>query len=346
MFMKLCFTLAAIFSAGVASAEDRLFAPMAVDQVKAKTLDWAAGRGLTDKALIEAVGKLWAATGEQAPAADELHDRAVQTAALVDPVIKQVIVQCQFGSRIVPESAVLASDKLEPFMAQNLRAFVVKFMAQSGYFDEGQALAKSVDAGQLIDPASFLFFKAVCEHRLLLKKDGLATLKQLRHDTSNVPVRYVSVAELMEKDLEALEEKSLNEVSRLMSDAERRLGLGRGGERVQKVEEEIISRLDEIIKKLEAEKGGGGGSGSGGGSGKGNRSNSPAEEARLKGAPEAGEVDPRDIGKKSGWGALPPKVQAKAKNLIDRDLPPHYRSAIEQYLKKLATRPEAASPQK
>ncbi len=334
--------LAALFSAGLASAEDRLFAPMAVDLVKAKTLDWAAGRGLTDKAQIEAVGKLWAATGEQSPAADELHDRVLQTAALVDPAIKQVVAQCQFGSRVVPASDLLASEKLEPFMAHNLRAFVVKFMAQSGYFDEGHALTKNVDAGQLIDPASFLFFKAVCEHRLLLKKDGLATLKQLRHDTSNVPTRYVSVAELMEKDLESLEEKTLNEVSRLMSDAERRLGLGRGGERVQKVEEEIISRLDEIIKKLEAEKSGGGG---GGGSGT-NRSSGPIDEARLKGSPAPGEVEKRDIGKKSGWGALPPKEQAKAKNLIDRDLPPHYRSAIEQYLKKLATRPEAAGPQK
>jgi len=173
-----------------------------------------------------------------------------------------------------------------------------------------------------------------------MKKEGLATLKQLRQQTSNVPTRYSTLAELMETDLEALEDKSLNEVSRLMSDAERRLNLGRGGERVQKVEEDIVARLDEIIKKLEAQQGGGGGGGDGKG-GNQNQSGGPAGDSRVKGQTAPGEVDMKDIGNKAGWGALPPKEQAKAKNIIDRELPPHYRNAIEQYLKKLATRPES-----
>ena len=36
-----------------------------------------------------------------------------------------------------------------------------------------------------------------------------------------------------------------------MQDSERRLDLGRGGQRVQKVQEEIVESLNEIIKKLE-----------------------------------------------------------------------------------------------
>ena len=112
----------------------------------------------------------------------------------------------------------------------------------------------------------------------------------------------------------------------------------RGGERVQKVEEEIVARLDEIIKKIEAQQGGGGGGG-GDGQGNSNSSGGPASDSRVKGSTAPGEVDERDIGRKSGWGSLPPKEQAKARNLIDRELPPHYRAAIEEYLRKLAKRP-------
>lgn len=324
-------------------AEPRLHAPLPFDQAKARALDWAANRNLSDKTQIDAIGKLWVNSGDPIPA-DEVHDRIVQTAAAVEPAVRELMTKCRFGSSAAPEIDPKTFEALDPFIAQNTRAYVAKFMAQAGYFDESQQLAATIDVQQLADPATYYFFKAVCEHRLLMKKDGLATLQELRKNTSNVPVRYSSVAELMEVDLNALEEKSLNEVSRLMSDAERRLGLGRGGERVQKVEEDIVARLDEIIKKMEQQQGGGGGGGGGGSGGpnNSNQSGGPAGDSRVKGTTAPGEVDKKDIGNKSGWGALPPKEQAKAKNIIDRELPPHYRNAIEQYLKKLATRPESA----
>lgn len=332
-------TLVACFiTSALVAAEARLYAPMQTEAVKAKSLDWAAAQGLQDKAIIESIGKLWA-LGSESKSADELLDRAAQTFGLVDPGVKQLLFKCQFGSLVAPDTELAVIEKFDPFVATNLRAFVLRFNAQSGFFDEALAATEKIEISQLIDPASFFFFKAVAEHRLLKRKEGLATLKLLKSNTADVPVRYASLADLMEKDLEALEEKSLNEVSRMMSDVERRLGQGRGGERVQKVEEEIVSRLDEIIKKLEEQaKGGGGGKGQ-----QQQQAQQPAIEARVKGSTAPGEVDQRDIGHKSGWGALPPKEQAKAKNLIDRELPPHYRNAIEQYLKKLATRPEGTS---
>ena len=44
------------------------------------------------------------------------------------------------------------------------------------------------------------------------------------------------------------------------------------------------------------------------------------------------------MGHKDNWGNLPPKAQAAAKNMLDRQFPPHYRQAVEEYLKKLADR--------
>ena len=331
-----------VVSLGVVRAADddeaAIIAPIPAEQVRSRTLDWAASAGLADKAMIETVGKLWA-LAEESPSPEELHARAVETFRIVSPEAEKLITACQFGTLSPPDASLLSKGELEPFFAANLRAHVARFLAQSEFYDEALIQFDQIDLSRTIDPASVLFFKAVCQHRLLMKTEGLKTIGQLLNNTTEVPVRFRTVAELMQADLAALEEKSLNEVSRMMSDVERRLRFGRGGEQVQKVEEEIVARLDEIIKKIEEQQGGGGGGGGGDGPSNSNSSGGPAGDSRVKGSTAPGEVDERDIGRKSGWGSLPPKEQAKARNLIDRELPPHYRAAIEEYLRKLAKRP-------
>jgi hypothetical protein len=328
-------------SIGVVRAADdgdaAIIASIPAEQVRSRTLDWAASAGLSDKAKIETVGKLWA-LAEESPSPEELHARAVETFRIVSPEAAKLITACQYGTLSPPDASLLSKGDLDSFFEANLRAHIARFLGQSEFYDEALVQFDQIDLNKTIDPASVLFFKAVCQHRLLMKTEGLVTIGQLLNNTTEVPVRFRTVAELMQADLADLKEKSLNEVARMMSDVERRLRFGRGGERVQKVEEEIVARLDEIIKKIEAQQGGGGGGG-GDGQGNSNSSGGPASDSRVKGSTAPGEVDERDIGRKSGWGSLPPKEQARARNLIDRELPPHYRAAIEEYLRKLAKRP-------
>jgi hypothetical protein len=320
------------------AADDELFAPMSAEQARAQWLDWAAGQGLKDRSLIDAIGKLWA-SGEDQKRPTELHKLAVRTFTLAKPAAADLVKQCQFGILASPTSPLLEAEANDDYFSNNLLAYVGTFLTQAEFFDEALVLFEKTRPQHLVDPASYLFHKAVCEHRLLKAKEGLATLKQLLENTSDVPVRYRTVANLMKADLEKLKEKSLDEVSRMMSDVERRLKLGRGGAKVQKTEEEIVSRLDELIKKLEQQQQQQSQSQSG--NGKGIPEGAP--DSIIKGSTAPGEIDERDIGKKAGWGALPPRQQTKARNLIDRELPPHYRNAIEQYLRKLATRPESRS---
>lgn len=321
------------------AADDEVFAAMPADRVRAESLDWAAGQGLKDRALIDAIGKLW--TSSTAPKrASELHQQVVQTFALARPDVDKLLRQCRFGTLTVPTSPLLDADRATDFFSGNLLAYVGTFLTQTEFFDEALTLFEKIEPQKLADPASYFFHKAVCEHRLLKVKEGLETLKLLLKNTSDVPVRYSTVAELMKADLEKLKEKSLDEVARMMSDVERRLKLGRGGARVQKTEEEIVARLDELIKKLEQQQQQ---QQSQSQSGNGQTPPEPSPDSVIKGSTAPGEVDERDIGKKAGWGALPPKQQTKARNLIDRELPPHYRNAIEQYLRKLAARPETRS---
>lgn len=322
-------------------AEDgTIIAPLPADEVRTRILEWSAGAGLSNE-KIEAIAALWV-LGTEPPSAQELHEKTIETFRLVSPEAETLIQACKYGTLSPPDAAVLDGEKLPPFFAANLRAHYARFLGQNELYDEALTQFDQIDLSQTVDPASCLFFKAVCQHRLLMKEEGLKTIDTLLTDTTDLPVRFRTVAGLMQADLAQLKEKSLNEVARMMSDVERRLRFGRGGERVQKVEEEIVATLDEIIKKIEAQQGGGGGGGGGAGQNNSNSSGGPAGDSSVKGSTAPGEVDKRDIGRKSGWGSLPPKEQAKARNLIDRELPPHYRAAIEEYLRKIAKRPASA----
>ena len=191
------------------------------------------------------------------------------------------------------------------------------------------------DPAKVVDPATCLFYRAVCEHQLLRKKDGLATLDKLLHKTEGVAEPYLQVATLMQDELSALDDQSLSGVSRKMQDSERRLDLGRSGQRVQKVQDEIIESLDEIIKKKQAQLNQQQAQAQQQ-QNNSNQSNRPAEDSMLKGATAPGNVDPNTKKRAGTWGGLPPKAATEAESRLNREFPSNYRRAVEEYFKKLA----------
>lgn len=318
-----------------------LIAPPTADVVRTRMTDWVASRNVRDAKVLEQVAKLWTLTGP-APLPEELLDQTIRTFALVDPMTEKLVTSCKVlqGSPVPPDPAPLARDDATPFYRANLGLFYGRYLAQRQMYDEALEILAAIQPADVVDPATLLFFKGVCQHRLLQKKDGLATIEQLLKNTEKVPVRYSTVATLMQYDLEGLQEKTLDEISRKMSDVERRLQLGRTGQKVQKKEDEIVATLDDLIKKMEEQQGGGGG---GGGSesdksGKSNKSSSPAQDSRVKGETAPGEVDKKNFKTEGGWGALPPKARAKAREDIARKFPAHYRAAIEEFTRKQASR--------
>jgi YesN/AraC family two-component response regulator len=127
-----------------------------------------------------------------------------------------------------------------------------------------------------------------------------------------------------------------------MTDVTRRLDLGRAGDETQEREQEVIDKLTKLIDKIEEQQkqqqqqqqqqaGGGQGQGQGGGQ------SSPMEDSRIAGASGDGDVDRKSQSEKSGWGNLPPAERQESLQQISRDLPTHYREAIEAYFRKLAT---------
>jgi len=316
------------------SAEAR-YVPLSSADVRHRLDEWLNSRGADPAVLRE-----W--PDSTAPA-ERVLVAALTAAGRVDAELGRFVREFEQGqsTSLVAIEEYLARPEANAFVATNLRAYVGRRLAERRWYDEAMAFLKDIDLAQAIDPAGVLFFRAVSAQAVLEIDAALDSLDVLLNRTERVPPRYSATATLMHAELSRLKEKSLDEIARLMADSERRLDLGRAGERVQGVQERIVSELDELIKKIEAQQSGGGGGGSASNS---NQSSSPADDSSVKGSTAPGEVDKKKFSKEGQWGDLPDKQQAEAKNLINRNFPSHYRQAIETYFKKLAGRP--APPEK
>ena len=333
-------SLVLAFCVSATAAEEKpkgdLLAPPAVDVVRKRVEQWLAGAGAIAPETRKAIEQRWN-FGDGQPTTDELLQQTIDTFRAVDAEAKALVESCRFRNAplMPPDAKFLQSDGLDPFYTNNLRLYYGRYLTQRRMYEEGLAVLGRVNVSEVIDPGSCLFFTAVCQHHLLMKDEGLATIKQLTTRTQGVPPRYATVATLMQYDLESLKSKSLDEISRKMLDVERRLDLGRSGQKVQKVEDEIIAGLDDIIKKIEQQMGGGGG---GGGKNDKNGSAKPAEDSRVKGAKAEGNVDNKKLKSGGKWGVLDDKLRSRVKQYIGREFPTHYRRAVEEYFRNAAKR--------
>jgi len=236
----------------VEAANNVVAAPSAID-TRVKVQHWVAAQGVTDKGVLERIGKAWA-FDKQPMSGSRVLNMVVGTFSSVDAKTKSFIESCKLEvGTPVPDAKILEGK--DAFYTANMQLFYGRFLAQKQMYDEALELLAALETKTVVDPAGLLYFKAVCEHQLLKKTEGLATIRTLLENTTRVPLRYKTTAELMQHDLQALKKDSLTEISRKMKDVERRLELGRGGQRVQKEEDEIVASLDAIIEKLEQQGG-------------------------------------------------------------------------------------------
>lgn len=314
-----------------------VYAPAKADDVRSQVLTWAASQPSVTDQQKQDLAAIWSAE----PATEEpdrLLDLLARSFAAVDPDAAKLVSACNGSASVLvpPDGAFLKQPGRDAFLVANLGLFYGRYLVERRMFDEAIEQLSAIDPRRVVDPASLFFFKAVAHQGLLEIKPALTTVDQLLKNVERVPVRYSATATLMQADLQALQEKSLGEVARLMSDSERRLDLGRAGEKVQGVQERIISELDEIIKKIEQQQGGGGGGG-GDGSGQG-QAGDPANDSRVKGSEAPGDVDKKKFKNEGQWGNLPEKDQAKAKSDLNRNFPSHYNRAVNEYFRKQSER--------
>jgi len=336
------FTICGAFVCPVPAATE-VYAPIKLDDARSQVLAWVASQPSVTEDQQRQVAAVWA--GDQgSDDAERVLELVVQSIGAINANAARLVTACNSSVQVLlpPDASFLKQPGLDPFLTANLGLFYGRYLVERKMFDEALEQLNSVDPRRVVDPASLFFFKAVAYQSLLEVKPTLTALDQLLKSVERVPVRYSATATLMQADMQALEEKSLGEIARLMSDSERRLELGRAGEKVQGVQERIITELDEIIKKIEQQQGGGGAGGGEGGNS--NESGSPAGDSSVKGAEAPGEVDKKKFSKNGQWGNLPDKDQAKAKSDLNRNFPSHYQRAVDQYFRKQSERAAKSKP--
>jgi hypothetical protein len=222
--------------------------PMTPRTARAKAAAWLKEAGHTDAATTQQFEAIWAKEGPT------VLDRLADTFALGDPAAAAVLKQARDtlapAPTKVPDQFKDAS--LPEFYRANLALAYARALSNRRIHEEALEALKLFTAEQVADPASFLFHRSVCEHGLLQKDEAKRSIRRLLEEAgSDAPERYKTVALLMQLDMAAWKDKDLSSIARKMKNVERRLDLGRGGSQTQEKEDEILARLDEMIKKLE-----------------------------------------------------------------------------------------------
>jgi hypothetical protein len=290
-----------------------------------------------DESVQAKIDSLWPEEGEVAGEV-ELLERVATTLEAIVPEAGP-LVELTRGNRprgLLPSFAVLDDDAIAAPFQTHLRLLFGRWLVQQAMFDEALVHFGTLEPDEVLMPATLLFHQSIAHHRLLQKEECLPKLAKLLENEAQLPRRYRELTRLMEADLRPLKEDSLDEIARIMDNVTRRLNLGRAGQRVRQEEDDVIAKLDKMIEDLEQQQqmqqqGGGGAQGQ-----TPRSPSSPMEDSRAAGGSGPGNVTPRNIGRGSGWGNLPPKEREEAMQEITKNLPAHYRDVIEEYFRKLA----------
>lgn len=313
-----------------------------VANVREQAVAWATEHGIDDNTRAQ-VDALWTSAADGSEA--HLLDLLAATFALVDPRARELLNHCSQARLKVtlPNVEWLGDEKTPPLVRNNLRLLYGRWLVQERLYDEGTEQLAGLNVEDVADPAALLFYTAVLQHRTLQRDAGLKTIARLLENEPQLPKRFASLAKLMEPDLKALKDDSLDHIARRMDDIRRRLDLGRAGPKVRSVEDGVIASLDKLIDDMEKQQQAAAAAAAASGGGKGGlQPNQPAPDSTPMQGKGPGEVTKKPIGNSSGWGELPPRQRQEALQQIGKDYPAHYRDMIEQYFRKLASEEEAA----
>jgi hypothetical protein len=300
---------------------------------KARAVAWLKEAGKFDAAKQKQVDAIW----KQADRS--VLERLADTFALGSPDAGKLLAEARDPKAPAPTRVpALLTDKKQPvFFRANLALAYGRALCLRRVYEEALEVFRTVKAEDVIEPATYLFQRAVCEYAMLLKADAQKTIDQLVDEVKG-PQRYQIVAVLMLMDMQTWKDKDLGAIARKMSNIERRLELARGGPQTQKLQKEVIIRLDELIKELENKNPPRDGpSPPDPKPGKPGDTRRPPDETPPPGGPGGtGKVFRQRFNNlRENWGSLPRRDREERLQELTRGMPPRYREAIENYFRNL-----------
>jgi hypothetical protein len=227
--------------------------PASVEAAKAQAAAWLKAAGKTDAAAQTQFDAIWKNEGAT------VLDRVVATFELGDPAVATLLAEArdQNGPAPTKTPELIRDAKGSAFFRANLGLAFARNLSNRRVHEEALETLKQFQPEQVVDPAAYLFHRAISEHAMLLKPEATKTIERIIDDAPFSPERYKTVSMLMLLDMYAWKDKDLSSIARRMENVERRLELARGGPQTQKLQKEIVARLDELIKELENKNKGG-----------------------------------------------------------------------------------------
>lgn len=304
-----------------------------VETVRAQAEAWLKEIGKADEQTRKSFEAIWGKKDTT------VLDRVTDTIVMADPEAAKLLAASRDNSAPAPMAvpAVLKNEKTSLFFRANLGLAYARALSNRRVYEEALEVLKGIKAEEVAEPAAYLFHRAVAEHALLKKGDATRTIVRLLEDAEESPERYKTVSALMLLDMQAWKEKDLAAISRVMENIERRLGHARGGPQTQKMQKQVIARLDELIKELENKakppQGPGGGDPQGG---TGKPGDGADKSFLPKDGPNKGTVDTRRVETlRNEWGRMPARDRERALQELTQGMSPRYREAIENYFRNL-----------
>jgi tetratricopeptide (TPR) repeat protein len=238
----------------------------------------------------------------------------------------------------------------DPELAADASFFLGRAYVIEERFEEAAPLFARLTgpaAGKTTHAAESLYFRGLCEARLLRRNDAIATLARFLDQYKDAPERMRVDAWRQWAELRRIKEESIEDIQQHMDYARRRLSLEDAGKKTRTDQEEIVAMLTKLIGKededddssgqsSEGSSGRGGkmqggqgsksGSGGGGTSPGGNRQASGDEVVRRLQNP----------GSRSQFGRLRDRQRAEQiYGALKTRFPARYKELVEQYYKNL-----------
>jgi hypothetical protein len=303
------------------------------ESAKATATAWLESIGKLDPTAIDAI---WAQSDVT------VLDKVAEALKLGSADAKKVIDESAVADRHAPKAvpAFLKDPRQDAFFRANLVLVYARNLSNARVHEEALEALESIKAEQVVDPAAYLFHRAVAEYSLMKKAQAQKTLTRLLEFAADAPDRYRILAAIMLIDLQSwMSDRDLKAIARLMDNSERRLDLGRGGKITQDIQKRIVYRLDELIKEKEKPPGDGPGTPR-------NRPggdpipNAPMPEPNIAPGGGPGDVLERKLADyQKRWITMPDHERARAMQELTRDLPARYRAMIEEYFKAIDRMP-------
>lgn len=277
--------------------------------------------------------------GDDSSSAADRLDRVIAALASLRPDIGEIARQLsgQRKSVLPPNfSHVLDNQDEHLFVRDHVRLLVGRWLTQNQFYEEALEQLATLDVDTLLTPESALFYQALAEHQLLRKSDFKNTVETLLQHESKLPVRFAVISKMMQADLTPVKEGSLDEISRMMKDNHRHIELRRSGTLVLQQEADVIEKLDKLIEDLEEQQQQAQNASNAQGSAQ--PSGQPMQDSQSAQGQGDGKVTVKDLADGGQWGDLEPAERSAAMAEMVKDMPPHFRSAIEKYFRRLAAR--------